>query len=111
MGLFQQATQHIWQSPDCGGEASYSKGGTRPIWVFRNGHPVGPQGRHRCRVGNFPEARPAFGEVPETLWPTGVWTLGLTEVRGMRVVSPGESTLCAEDGYSPDEHLLLYIEL
>ena len=23
-GLFQQATQHIWQSPDSGGEASYS---------------------------------------------------------------------------------------
>ena len=23
-GLFQQATQHIWPSPDSGGEASYS---------------------------------------------------------------------------------------
>ena len=30
-------------------------------------HPVGSHGRHRCRVGNFPEARPAFGEVPEIL--------------------------------------------
>ena len=87
-----------------------------------NKHPVGPQGRHRCRVANFPEARLAFGEVPETLWPTGVWTSGETrEVRGMWVlsprarpevcgrarkvgVSPGESTLSAEDGYSPDEH-------
>ena len=66
-GLFQQATQHIWPSPDSGGEASYSKWDTRPSWVFRNKHPVGSQGRHRCRVGNFPEARPAFGEVPETL--------------------------------------------
>ena len=57
---------------DCGGEASYVQWDTRPSWVFRNKHPVGSQGRHRCRVGNFPEARPAFGEVPETLRPTGV---------------------------------------
>ena len=35
-------------------------------------HPVGPQGRHCSHVGNFPEARPAFWKVPETLWPTGV---------------------------------------
>ena len=42
-------------------------------------------------LGNFPEARPAIGEVPETLWPTGVWTSGETEVRGMWVLSPGET--------------------
>ena len=52
---------------------------------------LGSQGRHRCRVGNFPEARPAFGEVPKTLRPTGVWTSGETEVRGMWVLSPGET--------------------
>ena len=30
-------------------------------------------------------------EIPETLWPTGVWTSGETEVRGMWVLSPGET--------------------
>ena len=35
--------------------------------LAKNKHSVGSQGRHRCRVGNFPEAMPAFGEVPETL--------------------------------------------
>ena len=30
-------------------------------------------------------------EVPETLWPTGVWTSGGTEVHGMWVLSPGET--------------------
>ena len=54
-------------SPHSGGEASYSKWDTRLSWVFRNGHPVGSQGRHRCRVGDFSEVRPALGEVPETL--------------------------------------------
>ena len=39
--------------------------GHRPSWVFRNKHPVGSQGRHRCRVGNFPEARPASGRFPK----------------------------------------------
>ena len=43
------------------------KGTPALAWVFRNKHPIGPQGRHRCRVGNFLEARPAVGEVPETL--------------------------------------------
>ena len=81
-GLFQQATQHIRLSPERGGEASYSWWDTRPSWVLRNKHPVGAQGRHHSRVGNFPEARPAFGEVPETLWPTGLRTSGETEVRG-----------------------------
>ena len=124
MGLFRQATQHIWQSPDSGGEVSYSKGDTRPSGVFRNRHPVGPQGRHRCHVGNLPEARPAFPK------PCGRRGCGLRarrkcaecgcfprvrpEVRGRArkvCVSPGESTLCAEDGYSPDKHVWLYIEL
>ena len=31
--------------------------------LFRIRHPVGAQGRQRCRVGNFPEARPALGGV------------------------------------------------
>ena len=43
-----------------------------------------------CRVGNFHKARPAFGEVPETLWPTGLWTSGEMEVCGMWVLSSGE---------------------
>ena len=30
--------------------------------------------------------------------------LRCAEERGKWVFSPGESTLCAEDGYSPDEH-------
>ena len=59
-------------SPDSGGKASYDQWDTRPSWVFRIRHPVGAQGRQRCRVGKFPEARPALGEVPETLCPTGV---------------------------------------
>ena len=56
MGLSRQATGHISQSPDSGGEASYVQWDTRPSWVFRIRHPVGAQGRQRCRVGNFPEA-------------------------------------------------------
>ena len=72
VGLFRQATHHIRQSPDSGGEASYVQWDTRPSWVFRIRHPVLAQGRQRCRVGNFSEARPALGEVPETLCPTGV---------------------------------------
>ena len=72
MGLFRQAIHHIKHSPDSGGEASCVQWDTRPSWVFGIRHPVGAQGRQRCRVGNFPEAMPALGEVPETLWPTGV---------------------------------------
>ena len=41
--------------------------GTPALVGYLGRHPIGPQGRHRCHVGNFPEARPAFGEVPETL--------------------------------------------
>ena len=72
VSLFRQATHHIRQSPDSGGEASYVQWDTRPSWVFRIRHPVGVQGGQRRRVGNFPEARPALGEVHETLCPTGV---------------------------------------
>ena len=72
MGLSQQATGHISQSPDSGSVASYVKWDTRPRWVIRIQHPVGAQGRQRCRVGNFPETRPALGEVPEIMCPTGV---------------------------------------
>ena len=69
-GLFQQATHHIWQSPDSGGEASYSWWDTRPSWVFPadGGVDFGRDGSAR-NVGAFPE-----------------------------------SALCAEDGYSLDEH-------
>ena len=89
MGLFRQATPQI--SPDSGGEASYVQWDTRPCWVFRIRHPIGAQGRQRCRVGNFPEASPALGEVHETLCPTGVRTSGETEVHSMWVLSPGET--------------------
>ena len=33
----------------------------------------------------------AYREVPETLWPTEVWTSGEIEVHGMWVLSPGET--------------------
>ena len=72
VGLFRQATHRIRQSPDSGGEASYVQWDTRPSWVLKIRHPIGAQGRQHCRVGNFPEARPAHGEVPETLCPTGL---------------------------------------
>ena len=38
-----------------------------------NGTPAlpGAQGRHRSRVGSFPEARPVLGEVTETLCAAG----------------------------------------
>ena len=65
MGLTRQANGHISQSPDSGGVASYVQWDTRPSWVFRIRHPVGAQGRQRCHAGNFPEARPAHGEVPK----------------------------------------------
>ena len=42
-----------------------------------------------CR--EFPEARPAYWEAPETLQPKWVCTSGETEVRGMWVFSPGET--------------------
>ena len=64
----------------------------------------------------FPEARPAFWEAPETLRPKLVFTSGETEVRGMWVFSPGETPDArnvrvfpwarlsrAEDGCSLDE--------
>ena len=35
-------------------------------------------------------------EVPETLWPTEVWTSGEIEVRRMWVLSPGRDLKCAE---------------
>ena len=56
MGLSRQVTCRISMSPDNGGEASYVQWDTRPSWVFRIRHPVGAQGRQRCRAENFPEA-------------------------------------------------------
>ena len=75
-----------------------------------------------CR--EFPEARPAYWEVPETLRPKWVFTSGETEVRGMWVFSPGETPDAlkvgvspgrdcgsAEDGCSPDEMIVCIIGL
>ena len=87
--MSRQATCHIKQSPDSGGEVLYVQWDTRLVLRIR--HPVGAQGRQRCCVGNFPEARPALGEVPETLCPTGVKTSGEMEVRGIWVHTPGET--------------------
>ena len=56
-----------------------------------------------CRVGSFPEARPAYWEAPETLRPTWVFTLGEIEVRGMWVFSPGETPDVRKVGVSPGE--------
>ena len=54
-----------------------------------------------CR--EFPEARPAYREAPETMWPTWVLTSGETEVRGMWVLSPGETPGARKVGVSPGE--------
>ena len=107
MGLSRQATGHISQSPDSGGVASYVQWDTRPSWVFMIRHPVGAQGRQCCRVGNFPEARPALGEVPETLCPTGGVDFGRDGSARYVGAYPGRSLpwariICAECCYSPD---------
>ena len=96
-----------------------------PKWVFRNGHPVGSQGRHRCRVGSFPESRPAlggggggggsrnpatdggvdFGRDRGARYVCAFFSRARPEVRGRArkwVSSPGENCMCAEDGCSPD---------
>ena len=57
-------------------------------------------GRHRLSCREFPEARPACREAPETLWLTWVLTSGETEVRGMWVFSPGETPGAREVGVS-----------
>ena len=62
-----------------------------------------PQGRHRLSCREFPEARPACREAPETLWLTWVLTSGQTEVRGMWVFSPGETPGARKMGVSPGE--------
>ena len=51
----------------------------------------------------FPNARPADWEAPETLWPTWVLTSGENEVRGMWVFSPGEIPGARKVGVSPGE--------
>ena len=74
-----------------------------------------------CR--EFPKARPAYGEAPETLWPTWVLTSGEIELHGMWVFSPGETSggrkvgvspgrdwRCAEDGCSPDESIYYVLD-
>ena len=62
-----------------------------------------PQGRHRLSCREFPEARPACREAPETLRLTWVLTSGETEVRGMWVFSPGETPGARKVGGSPGE--------
>ena len=62
-----------------------------------------PQGRHRLSCREFPEARPACREAPETRWLTWVLTSGETEVRGMWVFSPGETPGARKVGVSPGE--------
>ena len=57
-----------------------------------------------CRVGReFPDARPAYREAPETMWPTWVLTSGETEVRGMWVFPPGETPGARKVGVSTVE--------
>ena len=62
-----------------------------------------PQGIHRLSCKEFPEARSACREAPETLWVTWVLTSGETEVRGMWVFSPGETPGARKVGISPGE--------
>ena len=50
-----------------------------------------PQGRQIVSCKEFPEARPAYWEAPETLWPKLVFTSVETEVHGMWVFSAGET--------------------
>ena len=66
--------------------------------------PVGAQGRHHSHVGNFPEAMPALGEVPEALWPAGTEDFGRTGSAQYVGAFPGQECLCAVDSYSPDEY-------
>ena len=54
-----------------------------------------------CR--EFPDARPAYWEAPETLRPKWVFTSGETEVRGMWVFSPAETQDARKMGVSPGE--------
>ena len=83
---------------------------------------MGSKGRHRCRVGNYPGARPALGGggggVPKPCdlrgcrlrarrkcAVCGCFPPVRLEVRGTArkwVSSPGESCICTEDGYSQD---------
>ena len=70
---------------------------TRPSWVFRIRHPVGAQGRQRCRVGNFPEARPTLGEVPENHVPDGGVDFGRHGSARYVGAFPGRDLRCAEE--------------
>ena len=71
----------------------------------------------------FAKARPAYREVPETLWPTWVLTSGEIEVRGMWVfprgetpgarkvgASLGQDCRCVEDGCSQDENVYYVLD-
>ena len=59
------------------------------------------EGRNILSCRGFPEARPAYWEVPETLRSKWVFTSGETEVRGMWVFSPGETPDARKVGVSP----------
>ena len=97
MGLSRQATGHISQSPDSGGEASYVQRDTRPSWVFRIRHPVGAQGIQRCRVGNFPKARPALGGGSRNPVPDGGVDFGRDGSVRYVGAYPGRDLRCAEE--------------
>ena len=79
-GLFQQATQYIRQSPERGGEASYSRWDTRPTWVIGNRTPLmhreGPVAAQRVspRPGRF------SGRLPKPCVPRGQRTSGGPDV-------------------------------
>ena len=59
-----------------------------------------------CR--EFPEARPAYWEAPETLRPKWVFTSGETEVRGMWVFPPGETPDARKVGVSLGETVVAW---
>ena len=69
-----------------------------------------PQGIHRLSCREFPEARSACREAPETLWLTWVLTSGETEVRGMWVFSPGETPGARKVGISPHESIYYVLD-
>ena len=79
--------------------------------------PVGAQGRHRSRVGSFPEARLVLGEVTETMCTAGTKDFGRTGSGCFPRArhTPGESAFWRKWVLSPGETypgksaLLIYV--
>ena len=65
-------------------------------WVFRNQHPVGSQGRHRCRVGNLPEAGRLSGRFPKPCDRRGV-DFGRDGSERYVGAFPGRDLRCTEE--------------